>query len=82
MTSSSNIAAKIEAAIDAFTPIVGQPKDNNLWGVRKVLLQTFISIRLVGLKSGKVAGLVLTNAAYKNQPGVTASFDNDDTFLN
>ena len=27
MTSSSNIAAKFEAAIEAFTPIVGQPKN-------------------------------------------------------
>ena len=81
MTSSSDIAARFEAAIKAFTPIVGQPKNNNLQGVRKVLLQTCLLIRLAGSKSGKVTGLVLTDAAYKNQPGLTISFDKDDTPL-
>ena len=82
MTSYSDIAAKFEAAIEAFTPIVGQPKDDDLRGVRKVLLQTCCSIRLSGSKSGKVIGLVLPDAAYKNQPGVTISFNEDDTPLN
>ena len=82
MTSSSDIAAKSEVTIKAFTPIVGQPKDNELRGVRKLLLQTCLSIRLAGSKAGKVTGLVLPNAAYKNQPGVTALFDEDDTPLN
>ena len=81
MTSSSDIAAKFKAAIKAFTPIAGQTKDNDLWGVRKVLLQTCLSIRLAGSKAGKVTGLVLPDAAYKNQPGVTALFDEDNTPL-
>ena len=81
MTSSSDIAAKFEAAIKAFTRIISQPKDDDLQVVRKVLLQTCISIRLAGSKSGKVTGLVLTDAAYKNQPRVTALFDEDDTPL-
>ena len=81
MTSSSDIAAKFEAAIEAFTPIVGQPKDNDLRGVRKVLLQTCLSICLAGLKAGKFIGLVLPDVAYKNQPGVTILFDKDDTPL-
>ena len=82
MTSSSVIAVKSEAAIKAFTPIVGQPKDDDLQGVQKFLLQTCLSILLVGSKSAKVAGLVLPYAAYKNQPGVTAVFNEDDTPLN
>ena len=81
MTSSSDIATKFEAAIKAFTPIVGQPKDNDLQGLRKVLLQTCLSICLVGSKAGKVTSLVLPNAAYKNRPRVTISFDEDDTPL-
>ena len=81
MTSSSDIAAKFEAAIEAFTPIVGQPKYNDLRVVRKVLLKTCLSIRLAGSKAGKVTVLVLPDAAYKNKPGVTASFDKDDTLL-
>ena len=81
MTSSSDIATKFEAAIEAFTPIVGQPKDNNLRGLRKVLLQICLSICLAGSKYGKVTALVLTDAAYKNQPRVTISFDEDDTPL-
>ena len=81
MTSSSDIAAKFESAIEAFTPIVSQPKDDNLQGVRKVLLQTCLSVRLAGLKAVKVTGLVLPDAAYKNQPRVTISFDKDDTPL-
>ena len=74
MTSSSDIAAKFEVAIKSFTPIVVQPKDNDLQGVHKVLLQTCLSIRLAVSKSGKVTNHVLPDVAYKNQPGVTASF--------
>ena len=81
MTLSSDIAAKFEAAIEAFTPIAGQPKDDDLRGVQKVLLQTCLSIRLASSKSGKVTGLVLPNVAYKNKPGVMISFDEDDTPL-
>ena len=81
MTSSSNIAAKFESTIKAFTPIVVQTNYNDLQVVRKVLLQTCLSIRLTRSKSGKVTGLVLTDAAYKNQPRVTALFDEDDTPL-
>ena len=81
MTSSSDIAATFEATIEAFTPIVIQPKDDDLRGVHKVLLQTCLLIRLAGLKAGKVAGLVLPNADYKNEPGVTTSFDKDNTLL-
>ena len=81
MTSSSDISAKFEAGIKAFTPIVGQPKDDDLQGVRNVLLQTCLLICLAGSKSGKVTGLVLPDASYKNQPGVTISFDEDNTPL-
>ena len=81
MTSSSDIAAKFEAAIKAFTPIVVQPKDDDLWGVKKFLFQTCLLIRLAGSKPVKIAGLVVTEAAYKNQPGVTISFDKDNTLL-
>ena len=63
------------------TPIVGQPKDDELRGVQKVPLQICLSIRLAGSKSGKVTGLVLPNAAYKNLPGVTISLDKDNTPL-
>ena len=75
MTSSSDISAKLEATIKAFTPIVVQPKYDDLRRVQKVLLQTCLSIRLAGSKSGKLANLVLPDASYKNQPGVTISFD-------
>ena len=78
MTSSSNIATKFEAVIEAFTPIAGQPKDENIRGVQKVLLQTCLLIRLAISKAGKVVGLVLPDADYNNQPGVTASFDEDN----
>ena len=81
MTSSYDIAAKLEAVIEAFTLIFGQPKDDDLRVVKKLLLQTYPSIRLAGPKSGKVTGLILPNAAYKNQLGVTALFDEDDTPL-
>ena len=59
----------------------GQPKDNDIRGVKTFLLQTCLSIRLAGSKAGKVAGLILLNAAYKNQPGVTASFNEDNAPL-
>ena len=72
---------QIRAAIEAFTPIFGQLKDNNLQGVQTVLLQTCLLIRLAGSKYGKFTALVLTDAAYKNQPRVTISFDEDDTPL-
>ena len=81
MTSSTDIATKFEADIEAFTPIVGQPKDDNLQGVKKVLLQTCLSIRLAGPKSVKVTGIILHDAAYNNQLGVMGSFDKDDTPL-
>ena len=79
MTSSSDIAAKFEATIEAFTPIVGQLKDDDLQGVQKVLLKTCLSIRLAGSKYGKVTGLIIPNAAYKNQPGLTTLIDKVDT---
>ena len=82
MTSSMDIVTKSESAIEAFNPIVGQPKDDDLRGVNKVLLQTCLLIRLASPKAGKVTGLVLPDAAYKHQPGVTSSFDEDDTPLN
>ena len=82
MISSSHIAVEFGAAIEAFTPIVGQPKYNDLQGVRKVLLHTYLSICLAGSKSEKVTGLVLPDAAYKNQPGVKISFEEYDTPLN
>ena len=81
MTSSSDIATKFESAIETFTPIVGQPKDNNVQGVQKFLFQMSLSIRLAGLKLGKVTGLVIPDAAYKNQPGVKALFDKNNTPL-
>ena len=68
MTSSSDIATKFESAIETFTPIVIQTKDNNVQGVQKFLFQMSLSIRLAGLKLGKVTGLVIPDAAYKNQP--------------
>ena len=81
MTSSSDIAAKFEAAIKAFTPIIGQQKDNDLQGVRKFLLRTRLSIRLSGSKAVKITGIVILNASYKNQPGVMSLFNEDDTPL-
>ena len=81
MTSSSDIAAKFKAAIEAFTPIVFQPKDDDLQGFHKVFLQTCLSIRLAGSKVGKVTGLVPPNTAYKNQPEVMISFNEDDNPL-
>ena len=81
MTSSSNISAKFKAAIEAFTPTVGQRKDDDLRRIHKFLLQKCLSICLTGSKAGKVTGLVLTDAAYKNQPGVAILFDKDDTPL-
>ena len=81
MTSSSDITDKFEVAIKDFIPIFDQPKDDNIRGVQKFLLKTCLSIRLSGSKAGKVPGFVLPDAAYKNQPGVTASFDEDDTPL-
>ena len=81
MTSSSDIAAKFEAAIEAFTPVVGQPKDNDLRGVRKVPLQTCLSICLYRSEAVKFTSLILPDASYKNQPGVKILFDEDDTPL-
>ena len=81
-TSSSDIAAKFEAAIKSFTPIVRQSKDDDLQGVRNVLLQTCLSIGLAGSKSGKVTSLVLPDMASHNQPGVPISVDEYDTTLN
>ena len=81
MNSSSDIAAKSKATIEAFTPIVNQLKDDDLREVQKVLLQMSLLIRLTGSKAGKVTGLVLPDATYKNQPGVTSSFDKDDTLI-
>ena len=81
MTSSLDIVAKFGATIKDFTPILGQPNDDDLRGVQKVLLQTCLSICLAGSKAGKVTGLVLPGVAYKNQPGVTALFNKDDTPL-
>ena len=81
MTSSSYIAVKFGPSIVSFIPIAGQQKDDNLCGVQKVLLQTFLLIRLAGSKSGKVTGLVILDASYKNQLGVMISFDEDDTPL-
>ena len=63
MTSSMDITKEFKAAIKAFTPIVGKLKDNDLRGVKKVLFQTGLSIRLTGSKSGKFNGLVLPVAA-------------------
>ena len=82
MTSSSDIPNKFEATIEAFTPIVSQPKYNNLQGVCKVLLQTFLLIRLTRSKSVKIASLALPNATYKNQPVVTVSSTRTTTTLN
>ena len=81
MTSSSEISPKFEAAIEAFTPIVSQPKDGDLQRVHKTLLQNCLSIRLAGSKYRKFTGLVLLDAAYKNQPGLTALFGEDNTPL-
>ena len=81
MTSSSDIYAKLKAAIEAFTPIVGQRKDDDLRRIHKFLLQKCLSIRLTGSKAEKVTGLVLTDAAYKNQPGVAILFDKYNTSL-
>ena len=82
MTSSSDITAKSEAAIKAFTPTVGQTKDDDLRGVKKVLLQTCLSIRLAGSKAGKFTGLILPDAAYKNQTRVMTSFNEEEPPLN
>ena len=76
-----DISAKSEAAIKAFKTIFGQPKDDDLRGVKKVLLQTCLLIRLTGSKAGKVTGLVLPDVAYKHQPGLTSLFDEDDAPL-
>ena len=78
MMSTSDITAKFESAIAALAPVVGPPKDDAIRNVRKVLLQTCMSIRLAGSKSGKVTGLVLSDIVYLSTPGVTKSFVEDE----
>ena len=70
MTSTSDIADKFKAAIAELTPIVRPPKDDDLRNVRKVLLQTCMSIQLDGSKSVKVTGLILGGIVYILTPGV------------
>ena len=40
---------KFEAAINAFTPIVGQPKDNDLQGFRLFILHAFEELNYISL---------------------------------
>ena len=71
MTSPADIATKFDAAIAAFTPIVGNPTDDDLRNVRQVLLQICLSINLAGSTAGKVTGLILGDNVYLTQQGVT-----------
>ena len=81
MTSPADIASKFDAAIAAFTPIVGNPTDDDLRNVRQVLLQICLSINLSGSTAGKVTGLILGDIVYLTQQGVTQSFVEDQKTL-
>ena len=81
MTSPADIATKFDAAIAAFTPIFGNPVDNDLRNVRQVLLQICLSINLAGSTAGKVTGLILGDIAYLTQQGVSTSFVEDQSPL-
>ena len=81
MTSPADIATKFDTAIAAFTPIVGNPTDDDLRNVRQVLLQLCLSINLAGSTAGKVTGLILVDGVYRTQQGVTASFVEDQNPL-
>ena len=81
MTSPADIASKFDAAIAAFTPIVGNPTDDDLRNVRQVLLQSCLSINLSGLTVGKVTSLILGDIVYLTQQGVTQSFVEDQSPL-
>ena len=81
MTSPADIASKFDAAIAAFTPIVGNPTDDDLRNVQQVLLQICLSINLSGSTAGKVTGLILGDIVYLTQQGVTQSFVEDQNPL-
>ena len=81
MTSPADIASKFDAAIAAFTPIVGNPTDDDLRNVRQVLLQICLYINLSGSTAGKVTGLILGDIVYLTQQGVTQSFVEDQNPL-
>ena len=81
MTSPADIASKFDAAIAAFTPIVGNPTNDDLRNVRQVLLQICLSINLSGSTAGKVTGLILGNIVYLTQQGVTKQFVEDQKNL-
>ena len=75
MTSQGKIAAKFAAAIAASTPILGTPTDDDLRALRITLLHVCLSISLVGSDAGRVNGLILADAAYRRQVGITKAFD-------
>ena len=63
----ANIASKFDAAIASFTPIVGNPTDDDLRNIRQVLLHICLSINLLGSTAGKVTGLILVDIVYLTQ---------------
>ena len=75
MTSQGKIAAKFAAAIAFATPILGIPADDDFRVLRITLLHVCLSISLVGSDAGKVNGLILADAAYQRQAGITKPFD-------
>ena len=81
MTSPADIASKFDAAIAAFTPIVGNPTDDDLRNVRQVLLQICLLINLSGSTAVKVTGLILGDIVYLTQQGVTKLFVEDQSPL-
>ena len=75
MTSQGKIAAKFAAAIASATPILGTPINDDLRALRITLLHICLSISLVGSDTGKVNGLILADAAYQRQAGITKPFN-------
>ena len=75
MTSQGEIAAKFAAAIAAATPILSTPTDDDLRALRITPLYVCLSISLVGSDAGKVNGLILVDASYQRQIGISAPFD-------
>ena len=71
MTSPADIASKFDAAIVLFTPIIGNPTDDDLRNVRQVLQQICLSINLSGSTAAKVTVLILGDNVYLTQQGVS-----------
>ena len=81
MTSPADIASKFDAGIASFTPIVGNPTDDDLRNVQQVLLQICLLVNLLGSTAGKVTGLILGDIVYLTQQEVSTSFIEDQSPL-